>query len=485
MKNPTSPIAAARMNERSPDFFELLSDITRVARYDHSVSVPQLGSLFHFDPSTLLGMDQQRLADIFHVPFVWPSTNGTTAANSIALAAATLPGDTVLIQRDAHTSIFAPIIHLGLRPVYIMPPFAQTLGISLGVTPAHLQEALDRHPEARAVVLTYPNYFGVATDLQACAQLVAQRGIPLIVDSAHGAHLQFHPDLPPAAELSGASIVTHSTHKTCSALSQGSLTLFNDTALVDRFYEVVNQLGFVSTSFSYVILQSVILAVMQLELQGKELLGEAMAASEWARAEINRTDMLWSFGSEQRQAGFTAFDPLRVTVDVSRLGMTGFAVTERLIREFQLYPEMATLKQILFLLTLSDDMSTAQRIVTALRSIVRHTSRGEIVLDVPRPSVSRQLCSPRDAFYSRARRRVPITDAIGLPSAESISTYPPGTAILVAGEEITSDIVEYLRTMRAHGGMLKGATDQDIMTITVVETPAGDVSSDPRLSTQG
>jgi arginine decarboxylase len=461
-------------NEPFPGFFELAEDIERAARYDHSVSVPDLGSLFHFDPDSLLGRDQQRLAEAYNVQFAWPSTNGTTSLNVMALMSITGPGDTVLVQRDSHVSVFAPMIHLGLRPIYLTPPYSAELGINLGVTPQQLRQTLDAHPDVRAVFLTYPNYFGIATDIQACAEVVQERGIPLVIDSAHGSHFRFHPDLPQAAETTGAAIVTQSTHKTCAALSQGSLALFNDQEVVERFYEVVNQLGFVSTSFSYIILQSIMLAVLQLELQGKALLGQAMQMSAWVRSKINRIDGLSSFGLGQAQPGFTALDPLRVMVDVSELGLTGFEVEDILIREFKIYPEMGTLKHVLFLFTLVDTWEAGKQIVEALDTLAHRERRHQSLPDLPIPPVSRQLCLPRQAFFSRNRCRVPVKQAVGLPSAETIATYPPGSAIVVAGEEITHEIVEFLQVVSAHGGVLKGASDPSFTTIPVVEDPISD-----------
>jgi arginine decarboxylase len=453
-------------------FFELAEALERVARYDHSVSVPELGSLFAFDPDKLLSKDQQWLAEAYNVRFAWPYTNGTTALNVMALMTVTWPGDTVLCQRDSHISVFSPMIQLGLRPVYLTPPYSAQLGINLGVTPQQLRQALDQHPDTRAVFLTYPNYFGVATDIHACAQIVQERGIPLIVDSAHGAHFHFHPHLPLAAEETGATIVTQSTHKTCAALSQGSLALFNDEHVIDRFYEIVNQLGFLSTSFSYVILQSVMLAVLQLELQGETLLGQAIEISEWVRAAINRIDGLHSFGCEQPQLGFAAFDPLRVTVDVSQLGLTGFAVEDILIQDFNIYPEMATLRHVLFLFTLADDWAAGQRIVEALQDLARRPRLHQGVPDPHPPKVPPQVLLPRQVFFSQHRRCVPVKEAIGLVSAETIATYPPGSPIIVAGEEITSDAVEFLQIVHAHGGVLKGASDPHFATISVVDRPA-------------
>lgn len=451
-----------------PDLLEMAAQFQGIARFDHSVSVPELGSLFRFDETNALGQMQKGVAGIYDVPFAYPITNGTTSLNVLALLTVARPGDTILCQRDSHVSIFAAMIHAGLRPVYVEPVYDSQLGINLGITPAQLHQALRNTPEAKAVFLTYPNYFGIAADLNACANVVAQRHLPLIVDAAHGSHFGFHPALPLPAQETTAAIVTLSTHKTCLALSQGSLALFNDTSLIPHFYEAVNQLGFISTSFSYVILASVVLAVWQLHEQGQPLLGQAIEAAEFVRTRVNQIEGLSCFGAESRQDGFVGFDPLRVTVDVSRLGLTGFTVEEQLIEEFGLYPEMATLQNVLFLFTMADDRSSAHRVVNALQALARRCSIGEPQPSLPVPPTPPQALPPRPAFFHPYKRPVPIYDSIGSVSAETIACYPPGSAIIVAGEIITPEVITYLEEIHRRGGVLKGASDPTFQTIQII-----------------
>ncbi len=445
-------------------------DLRAIARYDHSVAVPALGSLFRYEARTALGQAQDTLAAIYGVPFAYPSTNGTTMLNVLALMAVAWPGEAVLIQRDAHVSVFAPLIHLGLRPVYVAPRYDRERGVPMGVTPTQIAEALDAHPEVRAIFLTYPNYFGIASDLDGCAAVARARGVPLIVDAAHGAHLAFHPALPTPAECLGAAIVTQSTHKTCGALGQGSLALFNDPALIERFYEVVNHLGFVSTSFSSILLASVCQSVRALHATGREVIGERLAMAAWAREEINAIDGLACFGPEARQEGFVALDPLRLTVNVAHLGCTGFAV-ERALYDHWHYPVFATLDNVLFIVTLGTAWEEVVGLVAALREIAPtlRATRRDVAL--PFPAQPHQMLGPRAVFFSRDRRRVPVAEAVGKVAAETIATYPPGAAVIVAGEEVTAEAVAFLRAVRSHGGVLKGAADPDLATMTVLASP--------------
>lgn len=452
------------------DWIQMIDhDFRQIARYDHSVSVPSWGTLFRYEPDTPLGQAQQYAAQVYGVPFAYPSTNGTTPLNVMALMALAQPGDTVLVQRDSHVSVLAPIIHLGVRPVYVAPRYSQRLGVTMGITPQELRQVLDQHPQSRAIFLTYPNYFGIATDIEGCARVAAEHGVPLIVDSAHGAHWAFHPIFPIRAEQAGAAIVTQSTHKTCPALGQGSLALFNDEAIIERFYEVVNHLGFVSTSFSSVILTALFKGIRMLHEEGHQLLGQRIEMVEWARAEINRTEGLRSFGAEEIQPGFVAYDPLRLTVDISELELTGFEIEEILIRNYGHYAEMATLENVLFLITLGTTWAGIRHLVAALKRIA-HRPRPERSLPaIPFPDQPRQVLTPREVFFSQQRRTLPVRDAIGKVSAETISAYPPGSAVVVAGEEITAEVVEFLRAVQGHGGVLKGASDPDFVTIQVVE----------------
>jgi|GEM_PF-1285738 arginine/lysine/ornithine decarboxylase len=506
-----------------------------ISRYDHSLSVPELGSLFHEDTSplapvgdipqrhrgkssncaergdgeaiTAVGALQQGIADVYDVPFAWPSTNGTTPLNVMALITVAPPSSRILVQRDCHVSVLAALIQADLTPIYLCPDYDPALGLLLGPTAAQVQTCLDGAPDVAAALLTYPNYFGIASDIEACAGVLAERNIPLVIDAAHGAHLRFHPALPLPAERTSAAIITHSTHKTLSALSQGSVALLNDLRYKDRWYETINQLGYVSTSFSYPILLSIGVAVWQFQVQGAALLDVAIAASQETRAAINEIAGLRCLAFDQERPGFHALDPLRLTVDVSGLGATGYDVARCLREQFHIYPELATRQHLLFLVGAGDDHQACFRIVAALQTLAaqlwdtgpvspqptedgqtggplskhltaehgRHAEASrwqrhhDAALLAP-PAVPRQLLRPREAFYlyHQQRRRVPLAAAIGYPSAETIAAYPPGSAVIVAGEEVTPEVVAFLQAVRRAGGTLKGASDPTCTSIQII-----------------
>ena len=477
---------SATLPDRNDDLDRLLlvmRELRGVLHLDHSVSIPHLGSPFIRDRTSTDGIQRfmNTVALIRGVHDVWPGANGTTALNNLAVATVAHPGDRVLCDRQSHASLYAAMIRLGLQPSYVCPDYDPALGIAPGISPATLEEALNR-ASFSAVFLTYPAYFGSGPDIRelvsvAKAHFGPTGGPPaVVVDEAHGAYLHFHPDLPAPAETSEADIVVMSTHKTLGALSQGSLALLCNPKFVERWYECVNALGDVSTSFSYPILTSVDLAEFQMVIQGRELLERAIALAVRLRSEIEDLGLTCLGLPKPSLPSFAVLDPLRVAVDISATGMSGYAVEAELAHRFGIYAEMATVRYVLFLLTPFDGADPLLRgdvvgnIAGGLASLVREHGLDHAAAAMPAPPrVPAYAVSPRDAFFARTRVRVPVAQAVGRVSAETIGCYPPGSSIVVAGEVITAEVVDYLSKMRGIGATLKGATDADFDTILTVQ----------------
>ena len=275
--------------------------------------------------------------------------------------------------------------------------------------------------------LTSPNYFGIVGDIAGIIELAHARGIPVVVDAAHAPHFHFCAALPVGAEDLGADLVAQSTHKVATALSQGSLLLLNNPVFIDALYEHVNDLGFVSTSFSYPILASLELGVQQLVEEGEEIWRRTVERAERFRRDLAVLSNITCFGRERVSSpGFHDLDSTRITLDVSRTGLTGFDVERQLNREW-IYPEMATLRHLLFLLTPGTTEGDLERLFASLARIDRAgDTRPPRSFPLP-PPVPPMAVIPRTAKYSQ-KRAVPLRDAVGRVSGETISAYPPGRA---------------------------------------------------------
>ena len=433
---------------------------------DYSTSVKELGSLFVARGDRPLQRLKRRLADAYGVAWSFPSTHGTTALNILALLSACPMGGRVLVSRDAHSSVTAAMIHGDFEPVYLVPQYDPALGLSLGPTSADAEEILSRE-QIDCLFLTSPNYFGVVGDVAEIIGAAHRRGIPVVVDAAHAPHFHFCQALPPGAEDLGADYIAQSTHKVATALSQGSLLLVQREQLVEPLYEQVNELGLISTSFSYPILSSIELGVRQLVEEGDAIWSTTIDRAEVFRARCRGLDGIRCFGREQTaRPGFRHLDPTRVTLDVSQTGLSGFEF-ERLLHQQRIYPELATLQHVLLLITPGTTSDDLNRLYDALATITLDRAHRRILDVPPPPQLPTMAIVLREAKFAR-KVAVPVSDAVGRVSAETIATYPPGVPVIAAGEVVTREVVDYLCCMHRHGAVLKGATDPDFTTVKVL-----------------
>lgn len=450
--------AEAAGSSSAPSLTHVFSEGERLLagafQLDHSTSITELGSLFVRREDKPLNRLKRTLARAYGVPWSFPSTQGTTALNILALLSACPAGGRILVNRDAHSSVTAALIHGAFHPTYVAPAYDSDLGLWRGPTLADVRSALDRE-HIDCVVLTSPNYFGIVGELAEIISLTHARGIPIVVDAAHAPHFHFCSHLPPGAEDLGADFVTQSTHKVASALSQGSLLLINNERFIEPLYEHVNDLGFVSTSFSYPILASLEMGVRQLALTGDALWTEAIARAGAFRAASRRLHGVTCFGNEMIGIpGFNHFDPTRVTLNVSQTGLTGFAVAAALTKE-RIYPEMATLQHVLFLLTPGSTQHDIDRALLVLEGILANSRRRALVSAPPPPPLPDVAVIPREAKFA-PKRATPLREAVGGVSGETIATYPPGAPIIAAGEIVSWEAVEYLQCMKRNGAVLRG-----------------------------
>ena len=436
---------------------------------DHSTSMVELGSIFEWQADKPLQRLKRDLADAYGVFWSYPSTCGTTALNVLALLTACPMGGKVLVNRDAHTSVSAAIIHGDLRPTYLVPNYDAQLGISLGPTLASFKEALSKG-SVDCVFLTSPNYFGVVGEMAEIISFAHERGLPVVVDAAHAPHFHFCEKLPDAAEDLGADLVTQSTHKVASALSQGSLLLIRKEEFIAPLYEHVNDLGFVSTSFSYPILASLELGVRQLVEEGEVIWTQTIRQAMRFRQAVHGIPGVSCFGHEQqRKPGFRDFDCTRITLDVSGTGRSGFQFQQQLIEEW-IYPEMATLKHVVFLFTPGTSESDVHKLLSAVRRIAeRAASKRNNLSTPPPPTLPKVAATPRMAKFAR-KKSVSLKEAMGEVSGETIATYPPGTPIVVAGEIVSAEVIDYLRFMKDRGAVLKGASDPHFQTLQILSS---------------
>jgi arginine decarboxylase len=202
------------------------------------------------------------------------STNGSSENVHVAMMTAVKPGETLVLARNGHKSAFAGLVLSGARPVYVDPVYDATWQIAHGVEPGELARVLDEHPEAKAVMVFTPTYYGISANVKALAEVCHERGLPLMTDDAWGLDYSFCSRLPPSALESGADLAIGSVHKTLNGFSQTSVLSVQGDRLDTSRLELVFELA-QSTSASALLLSSIDAARSQFERDGEELLGRA------------------------------------------------------------------------------------------------------------------------------------------------------------------------------------------------------------------
>jgi arginine/lysine/ornithine decarboxylase len=432
--------------------------------------LPDLDNLFA--PQGVIEQAQQLAAKTFAADHTWFLANGSTCGIIAAILATCQPGDKIILPRNVHQSIISGLILSGAVPVFIMPEYDRVLHLAHGVTPDTIAQALAKHPDAKAVLIVYPTYYGVCSDIQSIVSITHRHHVPLIVDEAHGAHFHFHPDLPIAAMAAGADIAIQSTHKTLSALTQASmLHLQGDRVDPDR---IQRSLALVqSTSPNYLLLASLDAARDQMATIGQTLLTQTLELADQARQPLQTIPHIRTLEATAVSPGFYALDRTRLTITMAALGLDGFTADAILSDTYHVVCELPSLEHLTFIFSIGTTTADRDRLVTSIRQLADRPPQTHAPIALPiqaafgQPQLSPQL-SPREAFFAKATL-VPIAQAVGLISAELICPYPPGIPVLLPGEVITAEAINFLQTVQQSGGIISGCSDAALQTVRVID----------------
>lgn len=415
--------------------------------------------------------EAQRLAaDAFGADVTYFSVQGTSTAIMAMILSVCGNGDKIIVPRNVHKSVLSAIIFAGARPVFLSPVRDRNLGIDHGVTTKSVRRALERHPDASAVLIINPTYFGICTNLKEIVDLVHEYDIPVLVDEAHGALIHFSDQLPLSAMQAGADIAATSVHKLGGSMTQSSiLNLRKGLVNPLRVQTILSLLT--TTSTSYPLLASLDTARRQLALRGQELAERTVALANKARDAVNAIEGLYSFGEELLGDEATYdFDPTKLTVHVRKLGITGYDAENWLRERYNLEVEMSDMYNVLCLITPGDDEGSIGILIDALRMLAdEHLAQAKEVQEVvvKIPEIPHLMLTPRDAFYGETEL-VPFRDSADRIIAEFIYVYPPGIPILLPGEVISQDNIDYIIDHIEVGLPVKGPEDRSIEYVKVI-----------------
>lgn len=445
------------MNWQAP-FYE------SILKIDYT-EIPGLDDLHQ--PEGAIREAQELAADCFGAEETHFLVGGSTVGNLAMILSVCRRGDLLLVQRNAHKSIIHGLMLAGVRAVFLIPQWDQESGIAAGVRLEDVSSALCTYPEAKGLLITNPNYFGMGQQLKPIADLMHAHGKPLLVDEAHGAHYGFHPELPPSALSSGADAVVQSTHKMLTAMTMGAM-LHVQGSLIDRS-EIKRQLTILqSSSPSYPILASLDLARRQMHIQGEADIQKGMDTVRFFRKRMEELPR-FEIVSPTVNSVFDTLDPFKITVSDRRGVMSGPEI-QRNLESKGCYVELATPRQVLLLFTLASTQEEAARASNAFRRmesdfcINKEELKAQAANMMNNPHVS-SISAPVvfDLHPNTERinqsRSVPIHQAAGLYSAEMVIPYPPGIPVLYPGELITTETARYLEELAVQGIRFHGSRE--------------------------
>lgn len=433
------------------------------------INIGPLDDLHH--PHGIIKEAQELAAEAFGADHTFFSVQGTSGAIMTMIMSVCGPGDKIIVPRNVHKSIMSAIIFSGATPIFIHPEIDKILGISHGITIDSVEKALYQHPDAKGLLVINPTYFGISANLKEIVNLSHSYGIPVLVDEAHGVHIHFHDELPLSAMQAGADMAATSVHKLGGSMTQSSvLNMKEGLVSPGRVQSIISMLT--TTSTSYLLLSSLDVARKRLATEGKGMIGAAIDLAEQTRKAINEIEGFYCVGKEilGSKAAYD-YDPTKLIISVKDLGITGQEVETWLREKHQIEVELSDLYNILCIITFGDTKQETDSLVCALKELselYKDTIEAREAHKVTVPNIPKLAISPRDAFYAETEL-VPFQESAGRIIAEFVMVYPPGIPILIPGEIISKENIEYINKNLEAGLPVQGPEDDTFANIRVIK----------------
>lgn len=428
-------------------------------------SMKPLDNLCH--PVSVIREAEKLAAEAFGAEHSYFMVNGTTSAVQAMIMSVCNRGDKIILPRNVHRSAINALILSGAVPVYVNPQINQSLGIPLGMSFKDVEKTILENPDAKAVFVNNPTYYGICSNLKAIAELAHEHHMKVLVDEAHGTHFYFGKGLPASGMTAGADMASVSMHKSGGSLTQSSLLLLGKGINAGYLRQVINLTQ--TTSGSYLLLSSLDISRKRLALDGERIFAKVADMAQYAREEINEIGDYYAFSRELAN-GDTVFDfdVTKLSINTTGIGLAGIEVYDILRDEYDIQIEFGDLGNILAYISIGDKLQGLERLVGALseiRRLYKKSKKGMLLQEYINPEV---VVAPQEAFYS-AKQSLPIKESVGHICSEFVMCYPPGIPILAPGERITGDIVDYIQYAKEKGSFLTGTEDMSVDHINVIK----------------
>jgi len=435
--------------------------------------------VFSFDLTEVDGLDdlhqptgpiyqaQKLAASLMKAESAFFLVNGVTVGLHALIMSLCGHGDRIILPRHAHRSVYEAVILSGAKPIYLKPEVDKEWGIPVGVGVGQVETVLECNHDAKCLVMVHPTYQGLASDLTAIGEAARAKGIPLVVDEAHGAHFKFSPHFPMPALQCGASASVQGWHKTMGSFTQSGILLINDIIPGIEDYLTLLQ----STSPSYLLMGSLDAARKQWAENGCEM-AEKMVELSWdLRNKVLSLEGVFLLDRETLNSPvISGFDPTKLLLNAWNLGLNGFELAAELRQKYHIQPEMVSLEGVLLMVTIGDNKERMDYLFTVLKDLVSRFPLREKpgYLNWNRFGEAEIVLLPGEAMKSR-KKTINLTAAKDCVSGEFICPYPPGIPLVVPGEKISGEVLETVHRIKRWGGHIQGPKDPSGNTLRIID----------------
>lgn len=418
-------------------------------------SMKPLDNLCH--PVSVIKDAEALAAEAFGAANAFFMVNGTTSSVQTMVLSCCKRGDKIILPRNVHRSVINALVLCGAHPVYVNPEVDKRLGISLGMSVTQVEKAIKAHPDAVAILVNNPTYYGICSDIRSITRLAHANGMKVLADEAHGTHFYFGRRLPVCAMSAGADMAAVSMHKSGGSLTQSSVLLTGPEMNAGYVSQIINLTQ--TTSGSYLLLSSLDISRRNLALRGKEIFRHVQDLTQYAREEINRIGGYYAYAQDLvNNDSIFDFDSTKLSVYTLDIGLAGIEVYDLLRDEYDIQVEFGDLGNILAYVSVGDRMQDIERLVSALAEIRRRYGRDRTGLMTQEYLPPQVEVTPQEAFYAE-KMSLPLDKAEGHICSEFVMCYPPGIPILAPGERITRDILDYIAYAKEKGCSMTGPED--------------------------
>lgn len=427
-------------------------------------SMKPLDNLCH--PVSVIRDAEELAAEAFGAANAFFMVGGTTSAVQSMIMYACKSGDKIIMPRNVHRSAINALILTGAVPVYVNPDVNNQLGIALGMSVEQVEKAIRENPQAKAIMVNNPTYYGICSDMKRIVELAHKHNMLVLADEAHGTHFYFGENFPITAMAAGADIASVSMHKSGGSLTQSSFLLMGKNINSDYMRQVVNLTQ--TTSASYLLLSSLDVSRKRLALGGREIFAKTVEMAEYARSEINSIGGYYAYSKELINGdSIYDFDISKLSIYTLPIGLAGIEVYDLLRDEYDIQIEFGDIGNILAYISVGDRIRDIERLISALAEIKRRFGRSGadmLTQEYISPVVAD---TPRHAFYAD-KESLPLDKAAGKICTEFVMCYPPGIPILAPGELITEEIIRYIKYAKEKGCQMTGTEDLNIEHLNVL-----------------